>query len=122
MKKLYFNDYQLKEIAMFASRETISRWQAKPVELLELASRLEALAEAAPNQGKITVTGEYMDDSGEVSEVTWESPRALLLNAASFAKAEAQERLRSTMALFKDLIDPIPSPHRTIVFKAECRD
>lgn len=122
MAKLYINDYQLREIAMFASRETVSRWQAKPAELLELASRLEDLAAAAPNEGKITVSGEYMDNSGEVSEVTWESPRALLLNAASFAKAEAQERLRSTMALFKDLIDPIPSPHRTVTFKAEERD
>jgi len=121
MKKLYFDNYKLRELALFATGETVSRWQAKPAELIELADRLRALAEVAPTAGKITVEGEYNDD-GNGYTWTWNSVEGLLLAAAAKAEKEADERLRSAMSLFRDLVDPQTSPHRTITFKAEERD
>jgi hypothetical protein len=126
IKSLYMTDYQLRELALFVSGETVARWETSPRDLLELEMRLNLLAEVAPHAGSISISGEYhADDNGDDIDsytVSFESPRALLLAAARVCNDQANARLRSAMALFKDLIDPIPSPHRTIVFKAEERD
>lgn len=120
MKKLYFSDSQIKDIALFTAGETQSRWQAKPVELLELAEKLRNLATVAPIAGKITIEGN--NDDGNGYTWTWNSVEGLLLAAAAKAEKEADERLRSAMSLFRDVIDPQTSPHRTITFTAEERD
>lgn len=122
MKTLYFSDYQLRELAMFASGENASRWQAKPVELFELANRLRNLAEVAPIGGKITVTGEYVSDDSDGYTIVWTSAKELLLAAAAKAEKDGEERQRSCFSLFRDLVDPAVSPHRTVTFKAEERD
>ena len=121
-KQLYFDNYQIKNIALFAAGETVSRWQAKPAELLELAGRFRNLAEVAPTAGKITLVGEYRSDEADGYMVTWQSAKELLLAAAAKAEKEADERLRSAMSLFRDLVDPTVSEHRTVTFKAEERD
>lgn len=121
MKKLYFDNYKLRDIALFTAGETVSRWQAKPVELLELADRFRALAEVAPTGGKIVIEGQYNDDNDGYTW-TWNSVKDLLLAAAAKAEKEADERLRSAMALFRDLVDPTVSEHRTVKFTAEERD
>lgn len=122
LKALYMSDYQLKELALFVSGETVARWETSPRDLLELEMRLSALAEVAPHAGKITVTGEYLSDDSDGYTVSWESPKALLRAAAMKANDEAKERMRSAMALFKDVVDPTVSEHRTVTFKAEERD
>lgn len=121
-KQLYFDNNQIKNIAFFAVGETVSRWEAKPAELLELAGRLRNLAEVAPIAGKITVEGEYRSDEVDGYTWTWNSVKELLLAAAAKAEKEADERLRSAMSLFRDLVDPTVSEHRTVTFKAEERD
>ena len=121
-KQLYFDNNQIKNIAFFAAGETVSRWEAKPAELLELAGRLRALAEVAPTAGKITIVGEYRSDEADGYMVVWQSAKELLLAAAGKAEKEADERLRSAMSLFRDLVDPTVSEHRTVTFKAEERD
>lgn len=126
LKALYMSDWQLRELALFVSGETVARWETSPTMLLELEMRLNALAEVAPHAGKITVAGEYhADDNGDDIDsytMTWESPRALLLAAAMKANNEAKERMRSAFALFKDVVDPTLSEHRTVTVKCEERD
>jgi hypothetical protein len=122
MKKLYFSNYQLRELAMFASGEAQARWASKPAELLDLADRLLALAAVAPIAGKISVTGEYNADEADGYTTSWASVKDLCLAAAAKAEKEAEERQRSCFSLFRDLVDPQTSSHRTVTFTAEERD
>ena len=122
MKTLYFSNYQLRELALYVSGETQSRWQATPKELFELANRLRNLAEVAPIAGKITIEGEYNSDEVDGYTVVWTSAKELCLAAAGKAEKDGEERQRSAMSLFRDLVDPTVSEHRTVTFKAEERD
>ena len=122
MKTLYFSNYQLRELALYVSGETVSRWQATPKELFELANRLRNLAEVAPIGGKITVTGEYNADEADGYTVVWTSAKELCLAAAAKAEKDGEERQRSCFSLFRDMVDPAVSPHRTVVVVLEERD
>lgn len=126
IKSLYMTDYQLRELALFVAGETPARWQTSPRNLLELEMRFSALAEVAPHAGKITIVGDVEDYDGENEPKTytlqWESPRALLLAAAKVCNEQAAGKLRSAMALFKDIVDPQISPDRTVTVRCEERD
>jgi hypothetical protein len=104
MKKLYFSDNQIKDIALYATGVTSDRWPTSPADLLDLANRLRGLAAAAPMYGPVRVIG------SDGSESRFTGPQHLLEKAAGVAEKAAQERLTSCMSLFRDVVDCSPQP------------
>jgi len=118
MKKLYFTETQIKDIALYAVGVTSDRWPTSPADLLDLAARLRQVAAAAPLHGSIKVTGR------DGSETWFVNPQEVCNKAAEVAEKAAQERLTSAMSLFRDVVDCSPQSDYDVKanFMAEERD
>jgi hypothetical protein len=118
MKKLYFSDNQIKDIALYAVGVTSDRWPTSPADLLDLAARLRQVAAAAPVYGSIKVLGV------DGSKTSFANPQEVCNKAAEVAEKAAQERLTSCMSLFRDVVDCAPQPEYDVKanFMAEERD